>query len=160
LETDDKVIKQIMDWIKNPKHFLVFHGSAGIGKTYFCAALVEWIVETFETFRYYKIEDLHSRLRQSFDGNTDYHKVLEYAIDDDIIIIDDIGSDKISEWKEEVFFSIVDERYNTMKPTIFTSNLSRDEFEKTYHKRIISRLFAKENTVIEILDDSKDRRLN
>lgn len=142
------------------KKFLVYIGTPGIGKTYLCAAMMEWIVESFNSYRYWKIDDLHARLRESFDHpNGDYNKLLETLIDDELIQIDDIGSDKISEWKEEILFSIVDQRYNCMFPTVITSNLSRDQFERTYHERITSRLFDKENTIIEVLDPSKNKRL-
>lgn len=153
----------MVDWMKKPFHekkFLVYLGTPGIGKTYMAAAMIEWIVENFNTFRYYKIQDLHSILRQSFDGIGDYHKILELAIDDELVIIDDIGSDKISEWKEEILFDIIDERYNSMRPTIITSNMLRKDWEKTYQDRIISRLFDKSNTIIEINDKTKDKRRN
>lgn len=81
----------------------------------------------------------------------DYLDVLKYMIDDEFLIIDDIGSStKHTEWREEVLFYILDSRYNSMKPTIFTSNFSQDEFKEKYHSRIHSRLFATENTLIEI----------
>jgi len=45
-----------------------------------------------------------------------------------------------------------------MLPTIITSNYSIEEFKEIYHKRVASRLFSKENTVIEILDGEDFRQ--
>jgi DNA replication protein DnaC len=82
----------------------------------------------------------------------DYLEALKLLIDDEFIILDDVGSTGLNQWREEVLFDAVDERYNTMMPTLITSNFSVAEFKKLYHPRICSRLFATENTIIEILD--------
>lgn len=146
--------------MKNPTNFLVYLGTTGVGKTYFCAALVEWIVTYFDSFRYYNEADLFNRLRDSIDTKVDYHKTLEMLLDDDIIILDDIGSSGLTEWRVEQIFAAIDERYNSMKPTIITSNLIRRDFEKMFHQRVVSRLFSKDNIIIEINDETLDRRLN
>ncbi len=81
----------------------------------------------------------------------DYLDVLKYMIDDEFLILDDVGSStKQTEWREEILFEILDYRYNTMKPTIITSNFAGEDFKKNYHSRVHSRLFSNENTIIEI----------
>lgn len=153
--------------MKNPKHMLIYHGSPGIGKTYFCAALMEWALTNFNSFRYHNEKNLLSRIRKGInDGEGDYAQALEYLIDDDLIFLDDVGSsinpDKFSqkdlEWRREIFFNFLDFRYNCQKPTIITSNFNENQFNRVYSERICSRLFAKENTVISIFDKSLDKR--
>lgn len=91
--------------------------------------------------------------------NGDYLEVLKYLIDDDFLIIDDVGSStKHTEWREEILFAILDSRYNSMKPTVITSNFSQQQFIDKYHRRIHSRLFSTENTIIEI-ENGVDYRL-
>lgn len=145
--------------MKNPKNILFFTSGPGFGKTYFCAALTEWMLKSFDTFRYHKEENLLKSLRSVIhDGAGDWAEALRYKIDDDFIILDDVGSwfnmervhEKDNNWKIEVFFSFLDDRYNSMKPTIVTSNLDKKGFQKAYSDRVVSRLFASENTVIEI----------
>jgi len=81
----------------------------------------------------------------------DYLDVLRYMIDDDFLILDDVGSStKHTDWREEVLFEILDYRYNNMKPTLITSNFTSEDFKKYYHFRVHSRLFANDNTIIEI----------
>ncbi len=143
-------------------NFLIFCGSPGIGKTSFCSALTSWLFSSFDTFRYWKEASLLKRLRASMnDVKGDYLDTLKFMIDDQHLILDDIGSDGVNEWREEVLFNVIDERYNSMLPTVFTSNFSANEFKKVYHPRIYSRLFAKENIVIEILngDDLRQQGL-
>jgi len=139
--------------MKNPKDFLVYCGSPGIGKTFLCAALTEWAFNKFgNDWRYWKENDLLKKLRDSMDSmQGDYLDVLKYMVDAEFLIIDDIGSStKQSDWREEVLFAILDQRYNTKKPTMFTSNYGQKEFLEKYHKRVHSRLFSNDNTIIEI----------
>lgn len=163
LEIPHWAAEQISNYIKNPKNFLVFLSKPGIGKTHFCSALTEWHLEAFRSSRYWRERDLLASLRQKIsDGNGDYARALEYLIDDDIVILDDVGSginvEKASfrdlEWRTEILFAFLDQRYNSMKPTIITSNFDKKSFETVYSERVASRLFAKENTIISIFDHS------
>ncbi len=89
----------------------------------------------------------------------DYLDALKYLIDDQFVMLDDIGSTGLNQWRSEVFFDALDERYNTMLPTVFTTNFSSEEIKRNFHPRVYSRLFDKENVVIEI-NDGIDQRLN
>ncbi len=147
---------------------LVYHGNPGIGKTYLCAALTEWSLVKFDTRRYWKEEELLKRLRIGIsDGNGDYLQNLKYYTDDELVILDDVGSGinpskesyRDLEFRREVFFSFLDARYNSQLPTIITSNFSKDEFLKVYSERIVSRLFSAENTIITVMDGVDKRSL-
>ena len=146
---------------------LVYHGSAGIGKTYFCAAIVEWMFTEFSTRRYHREEDLLKRLRSLIsEGIGDYVFNLQYLIDDQIVILDDVGNginpekftNRDLEFRREIFFNFLNYRYNSMQPTIITSNFTRSQFKEIYSERIYSRLFASENTIISIFGDNLDKR--
>lgn len=168
LEGNPQATAAVNEWMKKPKNMLVYHGTAGIGKTYLCAALTDWCFENFNDFRYWKEEDLLRKLRLGIsEGKGDYLHSLRSMIDHELLIVDDVGSginpEKFSnrdlEFRREVFYSLLDYRYNAMLPTIITSNFSNKEFEIVYSKRITSRLFAEENTNIEILDGQDKRTL-
>lgn len=147
--------------MNKPKNMLLIHGKPGCGKTRICAALMEWIFKTFSSFRKHRELDMLSYLRDNMGSGSDYSRILEAKIDDDLIIFDDVGSginpSKITykdlEWRREVFFNFLDTRYNTMLPTIITSNFTRSEFMEVYSDRIASRLFASENKFISLFGD-------
>lgn len=142
-----------MEFMKKPKNFLVFCGSPGIGKTFFCSCLIEWAMKTFSSFRYWNEAQLLQRIRDGMDSfKGDYLRHLSQLVDDPLVMLDDIGSQGINEWRAEVIFDTIDLRYNSMLPTVITSNFTKAEFQKKYHPRLASRIFAKENIVIEIHD--------
>ena len=162
LQMSDHIAERLRTWMKKPEHMLVFCSGPGYGKTHFCSALTEWMLMNFDTYRYYKEENLLKSLRSVIhDGAGDWAEALRYKIDDELVILDDVGSwfnmervhEKDNNWKIEVFFAFLDERYNSMKPTIITSNLDKKGFLKAYSERVVSRLFATENTIIEIPSD-------
>lgn len=131
---------------------MVITGEPGTGKTYICSALIDAMSKSQATLRYYNERGLLRIIRQRVSEKTsgDYLGHLQNLLDDEMIIIDDLGSSGHNEWREEVLMEAVDFRYQVMKPTVFTSNLSRTDFYKTYGARIGSRLFATENTHINM----------
>lgn len=82
----------------------------------------------------------------------DYLESLKWLTDDELVILDDVGSTGLRDWREEILFEFIDSRYNSMQPTIITSNFSMKEFKSLYQGRIYDRLSASENTIIEIHD--------
>ena len=140
---------KILNWIENPKNFLIFIGTPGAGKTHLCASFTEYAMK-FESFRYYNEGQLLTKVRNSIDQcGGDCLTNLKGFIDDFFVMIDDIGSGKINEWREEILFEAINYRYNIMLPTVITSNFSKQDFERNYHPRIASRLFSEENTIID-----------
>lgn len=146
---------------------LIYLGSPGAGKTYFCSAITEWSFLRFHTRRYHKESDLCKRLRNAIsEGVGDYLIHLRYFIDDELVILDDIGSSinphkhstRDLEFRREILLEFLDYRYNTRRPTIVISNFNKDEILDVYAKRIHSRMFAKENTVISRFGDDVDKR--
>jgi DNA replication protein DnaC len=139
--------------MKKKRNFLIWLGHPGTGKTHLCGALFEWALQSFASFRYFKEKDLQEHLRKILmENGWDTHKELERLFDSDLIFLDDIGMLGHTGHKENMLFDAVDIRYNSTKPTVITSNLSMAEFRKLYEPRFCSRLFSKENIIIEIME--------
>ncbi len=150
---------RILKFLKEGKYFLVYCGNAGIGKTTLCAALFDWAFWNVGSFRYWHESELLKRVRSSMEETKgDYLQALKYLIDDDFLIIDDIGSSEPNQWRKDLLFDAIDERYNSMQPTVITSNFPIKTFWKVFHERFCSRLFAKENTIIELLENADFRK--
>lgn len=105
-----------------------------------------------KSLRCYTESGLLRKLRNSFDSGPkgDYIELLHHLIDDDIIILDDVGSAGHTDWREEVLFEILDYRMKNGLQTVITSNLTENQMEREYHKRISSRMFARNNCIIDL----------
>lgn len=146
--------------MENPKYFLVVTGPPGIGKTYFCAAMLEFLPQTIRSVRVWNEREMLKRLRNGIDeGKGDYLANLQYMVDDELVIIDDIGSSGRTDWREEILMELVDLRYRNGLATILTSNLSREDFFREYNTRIGSRIFAKKNTILDLKNMPDQRSL-
>lgn len=80
----------------------------------------------------------------------DYLDHLKLFIDDRFVILDDIGSQGHTRFREEVLFNALDMRYNGHHPTLITSNLTPVQIKNTYHHRVYDRLFANDNLVLQM----------
>jgi DNA replication protein DnaC len=146
--------------MKRKKNFLLYLGSPGIGKTHLCAAMFEWALRNFSSFRYFKEKDLQEHLRKiMIENGWDAHRELERLFDSDLIFLDDIGKLGHTDHKENMLFDAIDIRYNSTKPTVITSNLTIAEFRKIYEPRLCSRLFSNENIIIEAADAADYREI-
>jgi DNA replication protein DnaC len=132
------------------KTFLLLIGPPGTGKTYICAALTSWILLHFNTYRVWKEYDFQKHIRDKIQCGWDAHDTVAYASDDELIIYDDLGSQPVNDWRQEIFFHFVDERYSRNMPTVITSNLSREEIATRYEERVASRLFGKASVIIDL----------
>jgi len=109
--------------------FLSFLGVNGTGKTHLAFAIGwDWL-EQGRTVLYYQVADLIRALRDGFRlGAVDsYSGIIAFAKNCSLLILDDLGTERETEFATEQLDLIVDYRYINKKPLIITSNLSLDE---------------------------------
>jgi DNA replication protein DnaC len=152
-------IDPILEWIKNPANFLLITGPCGTGKTHLaCAITIELRKKAIQT-RFVVSANLFLAIRRSFN-NRDYAVLSEYDIVDSmvsppVLVCDDIGVQKQSEFVIETWYTIIDSRYRDCKPTVFTSNLSLKEISLCLSDRVASRLASG----VQMNLHGKDRRV-
>jgi DNA replication protein DnaC len=127
------------------KHSLVsFLGENGTGKTHLALAIGwEWL-EQGKTVLYYQVADLIRALRDGFkrEAVDSYSMIIAFAKNCSLLILDDLGTERVNEFATEQLDLIVDYRYINMKPLIFTSNLSLDKLWPRIADRMISGLIV------------------
>lgn len=95
-------------------------------------------------------------LRSSFDNKTpEFEEEMRMVNKCKLLIIDDIGSEKLTEWVRERIVSIIHTRVSNGLSTIYTSNLSPAELKEEMGDRISSRILGGSH-VVEIT--GSDRR--
>lgn len=149
---------------------LFLWGPVGSGKTHLAAAILgNWLEHNnFENvtmladgfgkhFLFVQVPDLLDKIRSSYDDRrSDGEDWLEEASEATLIVLDDIGAERVTDWVREKLFQLVNRRYNDMRATIVTSNLSPDQLAAHIGDRTVSRLVGM-CKVIKLQGD--DRRL-
>lgn len=100
-------------------------GPPGIGKTHIATAVLRQVIlEKQARGLFYDVRDLLRIIRSTYNPvvRTAEMDILRPVMDADILVLDDLGAEKPSEWVEETMNLIVNTRYNERRPTIFTTN--------------------------------------
>lgn len=134
----DDVPDNILNKIKNDEHNLFLYGSCGTGKTYILQALRKNYIANTKNIVYYNSTDLADKFRiEALENNQTLNKLLDFK---GLIIIDDFGAEKYSEFIEASFYRLINNRWDNMKPVIISSNFTISELAQRIGDRITSRI--------------------
>jgi DNA replication protein DnaC len=118
-------------------------GDVGTGKTTLAMLVSKAAVEAGRTVAIYSLPRLLSRIRRTYDaeaGEQSYLEFFERLTEVDLLHIDDLGAEKRSDWVLEQLYAIVNERYETQRSVVVTTNLAQEALEEQIGPRTVSRL--------------------
>lgn len=104
---------------------LFLNGPPGIGKTHIAVAVLKHVIRrTGARGLFYDTRELLRLIRETYNPVTRAAEmgILRPVVEAELLVLDDLGAEKTSEWVEETMNLIVNARYNDQRPTIFTSN--------------------------------------
>ena len=104
---------------------LLLEGQPGVGKTHLAVAVLKQVIESSGARGvFYDTRELLRVIRSTYDPSirTTEIEVLRPVMTADLLVLDDLGAEKTSEWVDETMNLIVNTRYNERRLTIFTSN--------------------------------------
>ena len=110
---------------------LFFSGNNGTGKTHLAMCLAK------DGAVYRRLPDIFREVRQDFESEGE---TIEYHGECKLLVIDEIGRQKFSDFELNLFFEIIDRRWNNVLPTTIITNLSVKEFSELYSTAILDRL--------------------
>lgn len=152
--------KKVLDNLKNyseklvngiEKKGLILVGNNGVGKTHLACSIANKLIENGTPVIYGTLINLLAELRNSYDtdNNISEMEIIKLYENVDLLIIDDLGKEKPSEWGLERLFTIINSRYENNLPVIITTNYNQNALverlslngEIETAKSIISRLY-------------------
>ncbi len=104
---------------------VLLEGDPGVGKTHLAVAILKEILATYRVRGlFYDTRELLKLIRGTYNSETKTTEVeiLRPIMTADLLVLDDLGAEKTSEWVEETMNLIVNTRYNERRMTVFTSN--------------------------------------
>ncbi len=104
---------------------LLFLGTCGVGKTHLAVALLKQVIlEKGDGGLFYDFRDLLREIQASWNSVSQASEldVLRPVLEARILVLDELGANKPTEWVRDTIAHIINYRYNDKKLTIFTSN--------------------------------------
>jgi DNA replication protein DnaC len=145
---------------------LLFTGSVGVGKTHLAIAILKGLIEKGISGRFYEYRGLLKEIQSSYNPNTNTTEmeILAPLFECEVIVLDELGASRPSEWVQDTIGLIINARYNERKLTILTTNYldehqsSKDEtLGDRIGTRLRSRLYEMCKTVLVEGEDYRRR---
>lgn len=106
---------------------LLLYGTVGTGKSHMAACIANDLIDQGRKVLMTNFATMVNIIQSSFSGRQEYIDSLnKYSL----LIIDDLGAERKSEFMQEQVFNIIDARYRSGKPMIITTNLTAEEMKK------------------------------
>ena len=113
---------------------LMFIGGVGTGKTFRAACVANQLLRSGYTVYMDNITSLCSELQEHFNDRQEYIRSISQY---DLLVLDDIGAERRTEYMIELVYNIIDSRYRAQKPLIITSTITPAEMMKEQDVRLL-----------------------
>ena len=162
-EDNKKLYKTVKDYVDNFEerykngNWLMLVGGFGLGKTHLALAA------GIEILKYFAKEEVKGNMNTVYSGrpkvkfvsSSELVQSIRDSYDSDqlneldlmngykntkLLIIDDLGTEKASEWQREKMYIILDYRYRELLPTIITTNLEVGGLQEHLSERVVERI--------------------
>lgn len=122
---------------------LLFYESGESGKTYLACFIANALIERYQVS--VKVRNFSQIINELQKGGFDFDKnaYIESLVNTSVLILDDLGIERYTSYAKEQVYNIVNSRYLTGKPTIFTTNLPYDTFANAYESVEYQRMYSR-----------------
>ena len=136
---------------------LLLYGTVGTGKTYYAACIANRLIDKNYKVLMTNFARLTNQIQGTYEGKQEMIDELNRY---HLLVIDDLGAERKSEYMQEMVFNIIDSRYRSGLPFIITTNLTAEEIKKPQevsfariYDRILERCFP-----VEVAGTSRRRQ--
>ena len=135
-----RAVELAREFAENPAgKWLVFRGDHGSGKTHLAAAIAHFRHTRDLPVVFVMVPDLLDYLRAAYSptSQTSFDKRFEEVRRAPFLILDDLGTESATPWAREKLYQIVNYRYNTRLPTVFTTSDTVEKIDPRLRARML-----------------------
>ena len=137
---------------------LLLYGPCGTGKTHLGCAILNCVLADGHTTAYWNVPEMFDLLLPGRADSNEQGDVLDKAYYAKVLLLDDLGAEKPSEWTQKQLTIIIDARYRDNKPTIITTNNAGKDLLNSCGGRVYSRLMdSRKMQLVELTADDYRR---
>jgi DNA replication protein DnaC len=142
---------------------LLLQGGCGTGKTHLAVAALQEIIQSDKpgTLLFSNFQDLIQEIQATFDPESpiDKSELLRPLLEADLLVLDELGSQKPSNFVHDILYYIINSRYNGVRTTIFTTN-NVDDLGDRIGDRLRSRLYEMASVIhLTGIDDYRRKKI-
>ena len=141
-----------------PTKNLVLTGPVGIGKTHLSSAIANEVLSAGKNVVYLKIGTLLDIIRENkFQDKGEFSKIRSFITKADLLLIDDLGTEVLTDFAGEQILNVLDERINYHLPWVISTNFTPNELDAHYELRMVDRITGS-STFLVFVGESNRRK--
>lgn len=155
---NETAMKAVREFVPVDGKGLLLTGPVGTGKTHMAVARVIELIKRGHRAVFVPAAELLMDLRRAYDGESTESDVMAIYSNAEVLLLDDLGAERVTEWTKQVFYVLINRRYNAMRSTIVTTNLTPAQLGDVFDQRVVSRLTGMCRVVGIVGDDWRRKR--